>query len=232
MKYNILRTLVIGKVLLSGGIIVDDNNLFLEIEMHLLKDLMPSKYLNGMLEMKQFEEYPFTMLSSLSNVGQSEKYHPEGSVWNHTMLVVDEAAQKRNVSENPRAFMWAALLHDIGKAPTTKVRKGRITAYGHEREGSHMASEFLKTYSDDYDFINDVVSLIRWHMEPLFLTKDLPFSNIDKMLQQVPLDEIALLSLCDRFGRGDMTDAKKADEQKGIDDFLKKCREIRSHSKV
>lgn len=211
---------------MTGGIIVTEEGLFLEIERHLLEDEKPSAYLDDILNCGCLEVYPYTMLSSLKNVEQSVKYHPEGNVWNHTMLVVDEAARRKAKSEDKRVFMWAALLHDIGKTPATKLRKGRITAYGHEKESSRMVVEFLKKFREDDDFINSVASLARWHMEPLFSEKELPFSNIRTMLHEVPLEEISLLAICDRLGRGDMDDEKKAEEEKGIEDFIKKCRTI------
>jgi len=206
---------------------MDKKELFNEIESHLLEDEKPSEYLNVLLEKGELSEHPYTMLSDLTGVEQNTKYHPEGSVWNHTMLVVNEAARRRDNSENKRAFMWAALLHDIGKAPTTKVRKGKLTSYNHESIGKKMAVEFLKEFELDDDFIARVSALIRWHMEPLFAAKDLPFLNLKGMLSEVSLDEIALLSLCDRFGRGDMSKEKMEDEEKGIEMFIEKSKGIK-----
>jgi putative nucleotidyltransferase with HDIG domain len=85
----------------------------------------------------------------LKKVPQSPKHHPEGNVWNHTMLVVDEAAGKKGQSKDPEAFMWAALLHDIGKADATNQKKGRITAYNHEKVGAEQAGEFLREFMED-----------------------------------------------------------------------------------
>lgn len=205
---------------------MDNILLFNTIEKHLLEDAKPSEFLEKLIEKDEFYEYPFKMLSDLKSVMQNEKFHPEGSVWNHTKLVVDEAAGMRDKSRNPRVFMWASLLHDIGKAPTTKVRNGRITSYNHEKIGSKMAQEFLGVFQLDDEFINNVAALVRWHMEPLFWTKNLPFSNMKGMLSQVSLNEIALLSLCDRFGRGDMSEDKRKDEKKGVEIFIDKCEKM------
>jgi putative nucleotidyltransferase with HDIG domain len=49
------------------------------------------------------------------------------------LLVVDEAAKRKAYSTDQRVFMWAALLHDIGKPASTRLRKGRITAYNHDK---------------------------------------------------------------------------------------------------
>jgi HD superfamily phosphodiesterase len=51
----------------------------------------------------------------LKRVEQQPDHHPEGNVWEHILLVVDLAAEGRHLSEDPRVFMWSALLHDLGK---------------------------------------------------------------------------------------------------------------------
>ena len=65
--------------------------------------------------------------------------------------------------------MWGALLHDIGKLTTTKIRNGKITSYNHDIDGEGLAIEFLNKISDDYDFNKKVSKFVRWHMQPLFL---------------------------------------------------------------
>lgn len=101
--------------------------MFLEFEEHLLDYEKPSIYFRQIADKPLFSDtFPFTLLSDLKLIEQSPVHHPEGSVWEHTLLVVDLAAKMRNVSEEPRVFMWSALLHDLGKAPTTKVRRGKL----------------------------------------------------------------------------------------------------------
>lgn len=197
---------------------------FNEFEFHILNDEKPSLYFNELLNSGSFpESYPFSMLSKLASVPQSSKYHPEGSVWNHTMLVIDEAAKRRSLSKNARAFMWAALLHDLGKAPTTKVRNGKITSYDHDKVGKELCIKFLSELTDDADLIKETSLLVRWHMQILFVLKDLPFADIDKMAEEVSINEIALLSLCDRLGRGEMTSEKLEKEEEDVRIFIKKC---------
>lgn len=197
---------------------------FNEFEFHILNDEKPSLYFNELLKSGSFpESYPFNMLSKLASVPQSGKYHPEGSVWNHTMLVIDEAAKRRSLSKNARAFMWAALLHDLGKAPTTKVRNGKITSYDHDKIGQELCIKFLSELTDDADLIKETSLLVRWHMQILFVLKDMPFADIDKMSEDVSIDEIALLSLCDRLGRGEMTSEKLKKEEEDVRIFIKKC---------
>lgn len=202
-------------------------DIFLEINKHILEDNKPSEYLNEALINGRLNNYPFNMLSNLVKIEQNIKYHPEGSVWNHTMLVVDEMAKQKGESKNQDILMWAALLHDIGKVPTTKIRNGKITSYEHEKAGEVMAERFLKEFNLDINFIIKVKKLIRWHMEPLFIIKKLPFSNIKQMLKDVELNDIRLLALCDRLGRGDMFYEKREEEERGIELFIDECKKIK-----
>src|SRR5690606_12576786 len=107
----------------------------------------------------------------------------------HTMLVIDYAAREKHKSKNEKAFMWAALLHDIGKPPTTRNRKGKITSYDHEKVGAAMAREFLEELTTDEKFIKKVCSLVRWHMQILHVVKDMPFRNIKDMKEETDINE-------------------------------------------
>lgn len=204
--------------------------MFDEFDAHLLNDEKPSDYFNELSKTGLFNEgYPYTLLGDLMNVPQSPKHHPEGSVWKHTMLVVNNAAERKHLSQNPKVLMWSALLHDLGKAPATKVTKGRITSYDHDKMGERLAAKFLKEVNSDDEFIHQVTKMVRWHMQILFVTKGLPFADIRKMAAEVSIDEVALLGLCDRLGRGDMTLDKKLIEEKSILTFLEKCHNYLNH---
>lgn len=203
---------------------INYHQIFRDFEYHLLKDEKPSKYFIGEIEKAlYFEQYPFSMLKKLKDILQSPEHHPEGNVWNHTMLVVNEAALHKDKSEDKRVFMWAALLHDIGKAPATRVKKGRIIAYDHDKMGEKMAIDFLKILTDEEEFILKVSKLVRWHMQILFVVKGLPFAELCKMMEQVSYKEVALLGLCDRLGRGELTEEKIQKEKDTINRFIEKC---------
>lgn len=198
--------------------------LFEEIDFHILNDKLPSIYLNSILEAPTFSNiFPFTLLSILSKTEQSPEHHPEGNVWKHTMLVVDLASEKKDQSSDKKIFMWSALLHDIGKASTTVMRKGKYTSYNHDKVGERLSVDFLEQFTDDSEFIHKVSKIVRWHMQPLFVVNSLPFCDINTMREETSLKEIALLSLCDRLGRSELTPSKIIKEQKYIKLFLEKC---------
>jgi len=206
--------------------------MFKEFERHLIEDEKPSIYFNKIMNDDSiFTEYPYTLLSCLVETEQSKEHHPEGNVWIHTMMVVDNAAKVKELSENPRAFMWGALLHDLGKAPTTKIRKGKITSYDHDTVGAELCRKFLEAFTDEEEFIKRVTSLVRWHMQTLFVMKNLPFGDVKSMSREISIKEIALLSQCDRLGRGELSKGKIKEEKENIKAFIRKCEKALEASK-
>lgn len=195
-------------------------DLFFAIEQHLMRNENPSEYLETLLENPALQETPFDMLFQLKRIRQSPKYHPEGNVWIHTMMVTDWAARVKEQSSDKTVFLWAALLHDIGKGRTTRIRKGKITSYDHDKVGKEMAKEFFSHFEVSPIFVEKVAALVRWHMQILYVVKDLRFADIQSMEEQTDIREVALLGLCDRMGRVG-TDLKK--EEENIRIFLQKC---------
>ncbi len=204
--------------------VTTDIRIFTEIETHLLEDKQPSDYLNNMSQTLQFKKYPLVLINNLKKAEQSPKHHPEGNVWNHTMLVVDEAAKVKEISEDSKVFMWAALLHDIGKPDTTKIRNGRITSYDHDKVGADLTRKFLSEYVKDNVFIEKVAELVRWHMQILFVINNLPFADISTMKKRTDINEVALLGFCDRMGR---LGVNQEEEENNIKKFLNKVNKYR-----
>ena len=199
---------------------------FLEIEKILLEEEKPSIFIEKFLKTDRLNKYPFSMISDLNKIPQNPKYHPEGNVFNHVMMVIDEGVEHRDKVTNKRAFMWGLLLHDIGKTPTTKMRKGRLTSYNHDKVGAVMAREFMEYFNEDEEFVSLVSSLVRWHMQSLYVNKNLPFKEIEKMVRELNINDIVLFSLADRLGRGGIDTEKR----KEVFNDIEKFREIISKS--
>ena len=200
---------------------MDKRDLFIKIDKILLQSSKPSQEIKKLIKDGYFDTEPFNLIKNLVKIEQNPKYHPEGNVLNHILLVTDNASNLKEKSRDKRAFMWGAFLHDIGKLTTTKIRKNRITSYNHDTEGEKIALDFLDKLTDDEDFKKRVSKLVRWHMQPLFFDKNLPFFKPKDMLNDVEYKEIALLSLCDRLGRGKMNPETIESEKNRIENFKK-----------
>lgn len=178
--------------------------IYAELKKLLLLSPQPSvglKYLENTGLLKQLHP----QLSILIGCRQEPKHHPEGDVWEHTLQVVDKAANLKTRAKNPVALMWAALLHDIGKPPTTKRSKDKITAYGHDIAGAKLAATFLQDLLCSKTLIQDVAALVREHMHPVLLYKqkeNVSDKAIRKLVNRVDLMELLLLSEADFLGRG------------------------------
>lgn len=194
-----------------------------DIENSLLYDKKPSLYFNKLFKTGELDIKPLDLLKRLSEVNQSKKYHPEGSVWNHTMMVIDNAAYYREYANNKKVFMWAALLHDIGKIKTTRLRNGRWTSYNHDNVGYDESYTFLKKIGfKDEKFIKEVQNLIKYHMHFLYIQKDLPFANEKDMIENVDINDMTLIFLCDRLGRGGLNKDDKLEIIASMHEFLEK----------
>lgn len=98
---------------------------------------------------------------------QSPDYHPEGSVFNHLVLMLQYLPADAHPS-----LPWAVLLHDVAK-PATASRDpatGGIHFYGHEKVGAEMAEQILERLRFPRKQIEEVVQAVRCHMQ----FKDVP----------------------------------------------------------
>lgn len=136
-----------------------------ELKKALLKSDRPSVFFEVLREMDQLNLW-FPELKALIGVPQNPVYHAEGDVWNHTMMVLDEAAKLRHRVENPYAFMLAALTHDFGKALCTEEINGILHAYEHEKAGLKPAEAFVKRLTNESSLLKYVLNMTLLHMKP------------------------------------------------------------------
>jgi poly(A) polymerase len=96
-------------------------------------------------------------VAAMKGVGQPPEFHPEGDVWAHTLLLLD------NLDHPTPALAWGALLHDVGKPPTFRVAE-RIRFDGHVEEGVRLAHGILTRLRFSRDNTERVEALIANHM--------------------------------------------------------------------
>lgn len=99
-------------------------------------------------------------LKGLDQVQQNPRWHPEGDVWVHTLLVVENLPPEATF-----AMALSALFHDTGKKYTTVIQEdGRITAREHENVSRKIASEILDDLGADPKLKEEVLFLVYRHM--------------------------------------------------------------------
>ena len=143
-------------------------------------------------------------LNGLSLIPQDPRWHPEGDVWTHTLLVIE------NLPSNATfAMALSALLHDVGKATATVIHEtGRITAYGHESHSKKIASGILDDLGADASLKNDVLFLVFRHM--LAHSKDTTIKTLRRLILEGGaelVDQLLLHGVADvKGGCGDLID--------------------------
>lgn len=176
-----------------------------ELENVLLTYEKPSVYFKELRENKNLE-LDFPEIYDLIGVIQSPIHHPEGDVFNHTMMVIDEAAKLKNKAKNPLGFMYSALCHDFGKVLTTKTKEdGRIISYNHERAGLKLVKKFLNrtTKKEDNNLREYVLNMTEFHMQPNQLAnQNSKLKSTRKLFcKSVCPEDLVLLAKADALGR-------------------------------
>jgi len=92
-------------------------------------------------------------------VAQPPQYHPEGEVWQHTLLLLEQ------LHDPSPTLGLAALLHDVGKPETFRLAGGRIRFDGHVESGVRIARSVLARLRCSREEIEQVAALIDNHMK-------------------------------------------------------------------
>ena len=149
-------------------------------------------------------------MRALVGCPQEPEWHPEGDVWTHMLMVVDEARRRIAGLDRGRAaaMMLGAICHDLGKPATTAVIDGRIRSMGHEEAGVAPAAALLDRLNvhslDGYDVRRAVLGLVAHHLKPsAFFKASTPVSDgaFRRLAQKVDLDLLATFAKADCHGR-------------------------------
>jgi poly(A) polymerase len=98
-------------------------------------------------------------ISRMKGVEQPPLYHPEGDVWTHTLMLLDQLEPGCGMT-----LAWGALLHDVGKPPTFRRAPDRIRFDGHVEIGVAMGAEICRRFRFSNEETRQVVALIENHM--------------------------------------------------------------------
>jgi len=168
-------------------------------------------------------------LTALEGIEEVEGQKHKDNFW-HTLEVVD------NISKNTDNLWlrWAALLHDVGKAPTKKYVKGTgWTFHGHEFLGSKMVKAIFQRLKlplgKDMKYVQKMVKL---SSRPIALiSDDVSDSALRRMLFDAGEDLEDLFTLC----KADITTKNSYKQEKFKKNFeyvAKKIKEVEEKDHV
>ena len=130
-------------------------------------------------------------ISAMKGVQQPPQFHPEGDVFVHTLLLLENLP-----TPCPPALAWGALLHDVGKPPTFRVAPDRIRFDGHVEVGVKMAEEICRRLRFSGDDTEQVLALVENHMRFGHATR-MSESTLKKFLRMPHFDQHLALHRAD-----------------------------------
>jgi putative nucleotidyltransferase with HDIG domain len=98
-------------------------------------------------------------ISRMKGVAQPPQFHPEGDVWVHTLMLLEQLAPGCELT-----LAWGALLHDVGKPPTFRLAPDRIRFDGHVEVGVAMGADICRRFRFSNEETRQILSLIENHM--------------------------------------------------------------------
>jgi poly(A) polymerase len=130
-------------------------------------------------------------ISAMKGVAQPPEFHPEGDVFVHTLLLLENLPQPC-----PLTLAWGALLHDVGKPATFRVAPDRIRFDGHVEVGVKIAEGICRRLRFSNDETEQILALVDNHMRFGHVSR-MKESTLKKFLRMPKFDEHLALHRAD-----------------------------------
>lgn len=147
---------------------ISPERIFEEIKKFILKSTKPSYGLQFLKKCGWTKFFP--EIHNLIGCEQDKYFHPEGDVFSHTCMVLDQFAKTKINDEFEDLIVGlACLCHDFGKATTFTCDLPNST---HPEHSVPLSINFLKKIHTPHNVISDVIKLVKYHMLPRTFTKE------------------------------------------------------------
>src|SRR5271155_2089046 len=130
-------------------------------------------------------------ISAMKGVQQPPEFHPEGDVFAHTLLLLENLPHPP-----PPTLAWGALLHDVGKPATFRVAPDRIRFDDHVNVGVKIAEEICERLRFSNHDAAQILALDDNHMRFSHATR-MNQSTLKKFLRMPGFDEHLALHRAD-----------------------------------
>ena len=151
----------------------------------------------------------FPELVAVKDLGDAFGMHKD--VWAHTKAVVAGVPAQLELR-------WGALMHDIGKAPTRRIRNGRVTFHGHDVVGAKMLDKLeqrLDLFVNDSTLFTTVRSLVLHHLRPAAYKRTWTDSGVRRLLND--LGSLRNFERLMALSRADLTTKVPAKRMRAMD---------------
>jgi putative nucleotidyltransferase with HDIG domain len=133
-------------------------------------------------------------IAHMKGVEQPPEFHPEGDVWTHTLLMLEQLKPGSSPT-----LAWGVLLHDVGKPPTftpPSAPGDRIRFNEHVEVGVRMAEEICRRLRFSNEDRDGIARLVANHlrfkdvpqMKPSTLKRFVRLERFDEHLELHRLD--------------------------------------------
>jgi len=144
-----------------------------------------------MLDESGLLRYVLPEISAMRGVEQPPEFHPEGDVFVHTLLLIDNLPQPCTPT-----LAWGALLHDVGKPATFRIAPDRIRFDGHVDVGVKIARGICRGLRFSNDDTEQILALVDNHMRFADATK-MKESTLKKFMRLPNFEEHMALHRAD-----------------------------------